>query len=700
MPRLTCTLNFRRLLLMGGCIIGLLFAPATVLATDQKHLRPPLASITIENFENGETVRYDLPLLTGTAQGTSDLIIYVNGATTQWSVNDGRWRAFVSLREGTNHLTLMTKWGGYLSFYLEYLPLANDKTIRLVYLLGSDSAGNFDAPPGVSNALVDAIPRIQLAGRMIQSLTAELFADKGLPRQTFRLLTGADKAPIVETQISPLSVNELRSMDGLQLWFHFVGLMRDIPNRENIIDFAIIADTHFDPSINPTIPLAHTALGAFPLALFGGGSIHSWPTTVDKIESRYTDSRPTEPFLFPEFGRSNQYWSNATTSVGAAMHELGHTFGLGHPDPGDAANLMNRGFDYLNRAIVTFEPGLGAIDPASDLMPRWDDSSIAILRDNPWFAAAPPAPATANVFVTSTPYNGDLGGLAGADNKCQSHADAAGLGGSWIAWLSTSTVNAIDRFPDTANGPFIRTGDAAVIAVTKADLTDGSLLAPISNTETGDRDGGNVWTGTRPDGTRAHAMCDDWSSVSPALGVTGGTGAFDSYWTEATDRSCSDEYQLYCFNISEVPDTQSIQIDIKPKNDKNVISLRSSKIEVAILGSENFDALQTKLWTVRFGPNGAKPIRGQKRVRDINRDGFMDLILRFKTRKTGIQCGDTEADLSGKTYLGTQFTGTDSITTVGCKPKKPHCEQHHDDDCDDGHGDDHNHNHNHNHDEN
>src|SRR5690242_15690863 len=40
------------------------------------------------------------------------------------------------------------------------------------------------------------------------------------------------------------------------------------------------------------------------------------------------------------------------------------------------------------------------------------------------------------VFVTSKTYQGTLGGLAGADMECQKLADAANLGGTWMAWLS------------------------------------------------------------------------------------------------------------------------------------------------------------------------------------------------------------------------------------------------------------------------
>src|SRR5690606_40551827 len=64
-----------------------------------------------------------------------------------------------------------------------------------------------------------------------------------------------------------------------------------------------------------------------------------------------------------------------------------------------------------------------------------------------------PTPSTeAIVFITSNFYDGDLKtagagttGLDGADKLCQLHADAASLAGTYRAWLSASTVDAIDR---------------------------------------------------------------------------------------------------------------------------------------------------------------------------------------------------------------------------------------------------------------
>ena len=48
------------------------------------------------------------------------------------------------------------------------------------------------------------------------------------------------------------------------------------------------------------------------------------------------------------------------------------------------------------------------------------------------------------VFVTSTTYSGNLGGLAGADAECQAQADSASLLGTFKAWISDSTTDATD----------------------------------------------------------------------------------------------------------------------------------------------------------------------------------------------------------------------------------------------------------------
>jgi hypothetical protein len=43
------------------------------------------------------------------------------------------------------------------------------------------------------------------------------------------------------------------------------------------------------------------------------------------------------------------------------------------------------------------------------------------------------------------------------------------------------------------------------------------------------------------------------------------------------------------------------------------------------------------------------------------------MVFHFKTQETGIACNDADATLDGETFGGTQFTGTDTVKTVGCK---------------------------------
>ena len=99
-------------------------------------------------------------------------------------------------------------------------------------------------------------------------------------------------------------------------------------------------------------------------------------------------------------------------------------------------------------------------------------------------------------------------------------------------------------------------------------------------------------------------------------------------------------------------------------------------IPVAILSTNiadgdalDFDAMQVDALTVRFGPNGAVENHGQGHVEDVDGDGDPDLVLHFKTKETGIACGDTDASLTGSTFANpdsVDIEGADSINIVKC----------------------------------
>ena len=116
-----------------------------------------------------------------------------------------------------------------------------------------------------------------------------------------------------------------------------------------------------------------------------------------------------------------------------------------------------------------------------------------------------------------------------------------------------------------------------------------------------------------------------------------------------------------------VQDVTRLEIDIKPGGDPNSINPSSgSKIPVAILTTDTFDATQVDWESVLFGPGRATESHGRAHIKDVDDDGDMDLLLHFNTAETGIACGDTEATLTGETFDGQAILGTDSIVTVKC----------------------------------
>lgn len=157
------------------------------------------------------------------------------------------------------------------------------------------------------------------------------------------------------------------------------------------------------------------------------------------------------------------------------------------------------------------------------------------------------------------------------------------------------------------------------------------------------------------------------SSYRPAISADGSYVAFESF---ATNLVPEDTYSNYASNeiYSHGPlivEALEVSIDIAPRREPNRINPEYGRLSVAILSNESFDATQVDTETVRFGPKQAESVGG--RVADIDRDGDVDLLLRFATEETGITCGDIEASLIGETVGGLSIFGTDSIVTMGCQ---------------------------------
>jgi hypothetical protein len=196
--------------------------------------------------------------------------------------------------------------------------------------------------------------------------------------------------------------------------------------------------------------------------------------------------------------------------------------------------------------------------------------------------------ANMTFFVTSTPIGngGNLGGLAGADNQCQTLAQAAGAGAkTWRAYLSTQAadgkpaVNARDRI---GKGPWINV-KGEVVAKDVADLHGANALTKQSAlNEKGEVINGrgdtpnrhDVLTGSQPDGTAFAAgddkTCKNWTSSTQGSAIVGHSDRLglkdddaskswnSSHASRGSDGGCSQndlkstggDGLLYCFALN------------------------------------------------------------------------------------------------------------------------------------------------------
>jgi hypothetical protein len=163
-------------------------------------------------------------------------------------------------------------------------------------------------------------------------------------------------------------------------------------------------------------------------------------------------------------------------------------------------------------------------------------------------------PDDKTVFVTSTSFSGNIGGVTGADAKCQIEADGQDSivpTGTYFAWLSDGTQSPDTRFTKSSH-PYVL-ADGTRIADDYADLTDGSILHPINVEASGNTLGLNyIWTGTNSDGTaqQSFVTCNGWMAepLRNFKGSGGRTNRVDSLWSNRIARvSCSRKLRLWCF---------------------------------------------------------------------------------------------------------------------------------------------------------
>ncbi|MFA5878229.1 MAG: Ig-like domain-containing protein [Candidatus Staskawiczbacteria bacterium] len=160
------------------------------------------------------------------------------------------------------------------------------------------------------------------------------------------------------------------------------------------------------------------------------------------------------------------------------------------------------------------------------------------------------------VFVSSTSYSGNLGGVSGADATCQALAQAAGLTGNWMAYLGDNSTGPMERlFQAVVDRPY-KLVNGTLLATNRADLADRTVSAPINVAEDGSTvPSSDVWTGSNSFNVRqdmpmnySDARCYNWTSnkSAPLIGISGTNDNLGA-WDGVKFPSCSNYNRLYCF---------------------------------------------------------------------------------------------------------------------------------------------------------
>jgi hypothetical protein len=293
----------------------------------------------------------------------------------------------------------------------------------------------------------------------------------------------------------------------------------------------------------------------------------------------------------------------------------------------------------------------GSVDAASDAAVAVDASD-----DRPNIA-----------FITSTYYSGDLGGIDGANAKCNDQALAAGLDGTFIAYLQSSLQ--IDPTAGLKNSRGWVSVKGEWIAETRQQIAAAELRNVLNRTEFGDSfnsptDALFTWSGV------GGANCTDWRDQQPTS--TGGVrrmagwgGLSGGFGTDP--KACDVPHRLACFETGHRADR------VAPVRNNRIIFVSGGSWNAQPTGRASADAFCASE-AMSAGLAGAfvalLPIGSEPALTRITRgtaDEFQrpdgELIGRLNAPTSFIHLDPTNQPVDGFIWTGSKFS---SISTQHC----------------------------------
>ncbi len=314
-------------------------------------------AIHVTNYENGTTISYPVAIIYGTLEDKAATELVCENTSSEkatraisGSVYDGRFKVLAELVPGKNNLVLKSG-ENTLPLELEYKKNENPTVVRIIYMTGSEGETEYQSQ--LENDPQNFRQKLDTAMKLMQAFTAERMHDLGFGRKTFNLELDENGDVIVHVLKGRRKTEDYYKLEDGQ-WY---GVVYDEIKEEFPMDDArnlvIPAYSRFLPETKKMV--GHTALGGGGgLALFGSGNLFTWPDSLANVVEAFQNTTRIDRRKVQDdsVGRSN-FWGAASTTMGAALHEIGHTFDLPHTN--EEHDIMTRGHDRLNRAFIVRE---------------------------------------------------------------------------------------------------------------------------------------------------------------------------------------------------------------------------------------------------------------------------------------------------------------------------------------------------------
>lgn len=339
----------------------------------------PIQVIAITSPKTGDVIRSRAVIVRGTSNEALVSISVPGSRPVRVPSVDGKFSAPVELRNGDVEITVRGQ-RSEAKAAIACKPATSGFKVRLVYLDAADEPNSsVFGLPGTKR--IDVTTRFSTAVKLMQAFCEDHFRRTERVSRTFTVDFGRNGHIPISFLTSTQTGAELRAQKSEVTWSKVYAELQPKFKFENEKLLVVMGFTRYDTATQTTT--GATALGGGSLALFGGGCVRFWPTSVADSVRAFSDNRVIDPKVeLDDSGLRYRAWANASTTIGAMMHELGHTFGLPHSR--DNRCIMSRGFDQFGAAMIGFEPDARgdrrAVPPS-----YWDPVHSARLSLNPFF---------------------------------------------------------------------------------------------------------------------------------------------------------------------------------------------------------------------------------------------------------------------------------------------------------------------------